>query len=771
MVLMARRNNRKFLTVLFCVVCMLTACGPQSLQEKESEGDEPVQSDLEASAIIALDGKDNTMDAYMYTLRKELEFEKDGTMVYGLECALGESIVWMNAQHSGEEYWQEFISMDQDGTIEAAKRTDSDEKLKMGTIVGTNRYILYDCKWDETNPDLKRVDYEFQIMNEQGECTQIVPVPHVSQTFTAEEELFLQSVLSPIMDEEGIIYFIYSDIKQHWETGEEQDTYLDMLSATGELVRINLGKDTMNYKLLPSYDGSILLFMGEVIHNEKGLGLSMQLKQVDRENGEVKLLMSVKDEFPGDIYCATMLDEMNMVYVNNTGLYKMDLQTEETKELYQWIRHGLSVAGVETMRAYEDGRIEMVYWDGNHEFHYVSLRPVTEKIPVQAITLAATESGAYKYHQLVADFNKLHPNCIVEIKTDYDETALLTQLIAGDGPVLIDTMLTGFSENKKLWEPLDGVLTDLGIYEYLQPKAMELGKIDGTLYGMIDSFFIDTVRAGETDLTNWDYDEFIRCMEDGQNGTTIVNRLGMEKDGTCFLTNFFVHGLEDCYLFDAKTGEMIFEKKEFKELLRLTKQYVVNQDYEDVSDKLLDGTVLGNCLTITKPKDLAMYRIIYGDDINYIGYPGKAGSNHYLASSPPLAIRHTADKADKELAVAFLMHMLSYESQMSMRKDLNFHLSVRKDVLEVQIDEVTEETILESVYFGRMILKERINKEKDRETLYALIENAKPEPEQPYMLLEILHSEMEPYFEGKITEDDLIKNLTSRVGLYLEERQ
>ncbi len=753
-----------FMTVQLC------ACG-ETKPEREEESSEAVRSNVDVSAIVALDGRDNTLDSYTYTIRKDFDFDKtDGSKVYRVDCALGENSVYIKGQHEIEAgWWQEFIAVDQSGKVKTEKWEDLNQRQELGTIVGTDRYILYNIKVERAEPDLAAAEYEFQMMDERGQCIQTIPLPQMAVPFTPVDEVYLQSVGKPLMDGDGFIYYVWSDINRSLATGEV-DTFLKIVSADGEYREINLGKDGMNYNLIPSYDGCILLFDGERVEKEKGIGLNTRLRRIDREAGELTLLASIEDEFPGTVLCASLLDEENMVYVNRTGLYKMNLETKETEELYRWIRHGISVAAVETMRVYEDGRIGMIYRDGDPQWHYISLSPTIEKIPVQTITFVTTDSGARMYHQMITDFNKLHPNCIVEVKTDYDQTALLTQLIAGDGPVLIDTRVTGFAENKKFWEPLDGVLTDLGIYEQLQSNAMEIGKIDGTLFGIVDSFMIDTVIAGEKELKNWDYNTFIQCMEKGQYGTTIVNRVGVEKDGTGFLTGFFVHGLEDSYLFDTKTGKTIFKKKDFQKLLQLTEQYVIKQDYADVGEKLLDGTVLCNRLTITKPEKIALYRIVFGEDVNYIGYPGKDGSCNYLTSGSPLAIRHTASKEDKELAVAFLAYMLSYEAQMSMRKDLNFHLSVRKDVLETQIEEMNEETVLESVYFDRMLLKEQVDNEKDKKTLYNLIENSKPMPEISNGLLEILHSELIPYFDGKISVDALCENLDNRVGLYLMEQ-
>ena len=44
------------------------------------------------------------------------------------------------------------------------------------------------------------------------------------------------------------------------------------------------------------------------------------------------------------------------------------------------------------------------------------------------ITLAVSDASSYQ--RLVAEFNKRYPTCHIELKDDYDRTALLTELTA-----------------------------------------------------------------------------------------------------------------------------------------------------------------------------------------------------------------------------------------------------------------------------------------------------------------------------------------------------
>ena len=53
--------------------------------------------------------------------------------------------------------------------------------------------------------------------------------------------------------------------------------------------------------------------------------------------------------------------------------------------------------------------------------------------------------------------------------------------------------------------------------EGLQPAALELGRIGGTLYGMARDFGLSTVIALDPDLKDWDYDTFSAASRTGRN--------------------------------------------------------------------------------------------------------------------------------------------------------------------------------------------------------------------------------------------------------------
>lgn len=215
---------------------------------------------------------------------------------------------------------------------------------------------------------------------------------------------------------------------------------------------------------------------------------------------------------------------------------------------------------------------------------------------------------------------------------------------------------------------------------------------------------------------------------------------------------------------------MRFDSDRFRKALELAEKYCVREEGVSPGSSLLEGKVLCNALYVSKPEQLALYRLCYGEDANYIGYPTKDGAAHFLENGSLLAVRSTATKQEKEAAAAFLGLCLSYEGQILAAKDINFALSVRRDVLEEQIAGMDENTSAFAAGFDQITLGKDLNVALDRETLLDMLEKARPARYFPLDFRNILFEELDQYFSGGITEDKLIDNLESCLGLYLGER-
>ena len=175
--------------------------------------------------------------------------------------------------------------------------------------------------------------------------------------------------------------------------------------------------------------------------------------------------------------CITPINDQEFAWCGQEGLYFCNAVGEETGMVYCWANHGMampSVSRIHGILARKDGSVALLYHDGS-ALNYLLLQPTLEKKELTTISLAVVSYNRDAFVSAATLFHKKYPDYCIDIRDDYDETSLLTQLGAGTGPVLVDTALTGFEELEKLWQPLDDFLsgTDLPTSFIRRPLNLE----------------------------------------------------------------------------------------------------------------------------------------------------------------------------------------------------------------------------------------------------------------------------------------------------------
>lgn len=745
---MKRRIGCILMTLLLALQCL--GCGADSQEEASGDSADPL-------GILSLAGKDNSLDVYSAVVNTPLEVEepKDAVWGGGSSVFLGASRAWYFKKHlfdsdRADESWDEVAVVTAGGEKDSKGFFDRENQVwGAGPVAGTEHYVTFHSEKGE-GEETRR--YFLVERDENHEAVKEFPLDFLDGSDFTE---VIMNFSDFAVDRRGTVHFIRY-MGEDWQ-------YL-LISPEGETLAEYVSKGEQFDGLVPLYDGRIA-FWAVTGRMEEAQSRQRTLQYLDAETGKPVVLAA--PEKSG--HCFTLFDENTLLYATGEGIYRRELSGDSSELLYRWINHGITVGGVPAMQADETGRIAVLYESGG-EYNYLCLEPTTEEVEIIKITLAVTPHSSSIYRPMVAAFNKQHPRCIVQMKSyNYRDTSLLTELTAGNGPVLIDTSLTNFEEQEKLWEPLDGILEQLGVTEELVPSALEPGRIDGTLYGIATNFRLCTLVTGDPDLKDWDYDTFLQCVEERPELEAIFDFYDGDC-GTYFITSFLIHGLDDAYFFDEEAGTMSFDSSKFRRVLELAKKYCVRKERVKKGSSLLEGKTLCNELTIQRPEELALCRVYYGEDANYIGYPTKDGGAHFIEGDSPLAIRRTATEEEKAVAAAFINLCLSYEGQALAAKELNFALSVRWDMLEDQIAAMDENSMPFIVDLGQITLGDDLNVELDRKTLLDLIDQAKPRKYFPPELRNILSEELDQYFAGGITEDMVIHNLESRVGLYFGER-
>lgn len=724
----------------------------------ENLTDDVVVSSEDIRALQELSGKDNSQDAYSavrkFLLLPEAEDDWEESFCF---AAIGENtaVCYRSCRREvlfsedGEALMEreELGFLLPDGEVKTMETAQRDPFYDLGAVAGEDTYLTYRrtegvsyvCRLDTDGKT--EAEIEISCVG-RGEC------PY---QLAMDGDGRLHLLIWTGLDADYAYCAVAGDAWKYC-----------VLSADGELLAACSGMGSTG-KLQLLYDGRVAL-------KSERQGRKV-LECMDVGTGELCPGFDCPAERMESCYDFTIMkteDEKaqaaTLVYAGARGIYRLSRGEEEAEPLYLWMNHGLTVQEVKGIRAYADGRIGIIY-RSKKGIGYLCIAPTTEEVEIREITISVPSYRENVYRSAVVEFNRRYPACHISMKS-YDTESLLTELTAGKGPVLVDTALTGFEEMQKLWEPLEKTLSEMGVMENLIGKVMDQGRIDGTLYGVVTDFYLETVAIADQELTDWNYEQFLELAAEYTEPKAVVNTTG--NGGWGFLLDFFIQDMEDNFLFDAKAAETFFDTDNFRTILRLAKECEERKERVKQMEGLAEGKVLCNIFTILNAGEIEQYRLA-GEGLYRIGFPTKDGAKQILVSSAPVAMRRSASKEEKALAYAFLEILLSEEQQTEAEESQSFHMSVRKDVLAEAIEHPKEENRTRYVELMPYIDEEQADPQKDRALLEQLLENAKPKKGFPKELYNIITEELIPYLEGAVTEDVVIRNLTNRVGLYLLE--
>lgn len=506
--------------LFLCMLATALACGcgvenregqdfsgenPGTMEENIESADEPQGTFgegmfFENMLLEEEPWRDNSLDAYSAAGSFPLEPQEVGMTGGGIGYALGNSRGAVFKKHlftSLEENWDELKIVTEQGeesSVRLAFREDThNQAMGMGSIAGSDHFMMWDLGAAENGEQT----CQFLEVDEQQQILRRIPLD-----FLAADGSEYPSCIK--VDKEGNIHFTTASLSYGMpDDSDVPKTYYIIVDPEGELLT-RRDCEGENPELVFLYDGRVGLCLQPA--DVQGTDSGSRLEYIDPGTGKSVLLAETSWDITNCYY--TLWDENTLLYADRKGLHLTDLSGNVKGDLYIWSNHGISFSGITELLIREAGGIALIYMDQNRDGSLLYLEPTREQVEIQKIVLAVRPYMRDVFYPAVVEFNKRYPSYHIDIKTDYDSTALLTELSAGRGPVLIDTGFTGFEENQRLWTPLEGLFAGEEWEEALIPKAMEMGEIDGTLYGAVHSFGLQTVVIAEKQPTEWDYQAF-----------------------------------------------------------------------------------------------------------------------------------------------------------------------------------------------------------------------------------------------------------------------
>jgi len=737
---------------------VLSCCDGKEGQQKVEEYAEKLTQSISLEEIdldsLDLSGgvwKDNSLDLYSATANYELKrsYPEGARVGGGTAVLVGNSCAYYLKKHLFEEYtqcWDEISYVDKEGNRVSNCIEINEQVWAMGAVAGSDDCLLEKMYWKEDNS----IEHHIIVADKEMKSKQDIHLEFLD----GEDYIILSKMM---MDAVGNLHFVYND---------EEKRYI-ITDSTGVVLYDAPLQGTVENLFLMA-DGRVAIKTEEL--QQGGTVTRYTFQYYDSTTQKMVKLAEVDAKYDALIMNVICPDETTVLFANKRGVFRGSPNNiEGATLLYEWQKHGLLVTDVWDLQYLEGDRISLICEDSG-KLYYLNLEPTKEEVPIQKITLAIPSFRQADYQKVVVAFNKQYPAYSIELKTDYDQTALLTELMAGKGPVLIDTSVTGFEEQKELWLPLDKVLEKLKLTDELLLPAMEYGNIDGQLYGIVRDFSIMTVVTVGDEARNWDLDQLEKEILENSKLEALTDSISC-TDGWGFMASFLLGSLEDSYFIDPQTGETRFKEPQVREVLEKIKKYYSGAERYEAGKLLEEGKVLCNPVSISRPEQLALYRMYYGEKLQYSGYPTRNGGKHFLLSSQPITIRKNASKEEITAACLFFKMLLSYEVQAETITNDMMSLSVRKDVLEEHLAAVNQDTYAYAYTIPVELfqLGDGVDHEKDKETFYHLLENASPRKGLPQELGNIFAEELTRYLDGKISVDMVLEHLANRVQLYLDE--
>ncbi|MCQ2538957.1 MAG: ABC transporter substrate-binding protein [Acetatifactor sp.] len=742
-------RKKVFIAVLLSVFMIVTMVGcanhgTPSNESEENKGD-----------VIF---KDNTLDKYTAFINEKIEIEMpegalDGGGAY-LRAGNGRGYRFKKHLFSTfEECWDELSIVTNAGTKKSLRFELDAQVWSIGEKVGSDHYLcaIYRNEDGENSLHVLEIDENQTIYQD------------INLTYLDGRGYYTLDDLT--MDAKGNLHFIASEMSVGENDSERiNDTYT-IVSPQGEVLyseEESAEYDILGIVYLPG--GMIAYRVGDYRDNQSSL---CELISVDSESRKKISIIRIPYTSDEMIRFITLDSASMLVYATPTGVYSLDKEADRPEVLYLFQNHGITAKNIWSLYTDARGNISVIYENMDEQMFYLGLEKTVEQREIQTIQFAVDIQNVARYRNAVALFNKKYPNYHIELVTDMEKSRLLTELVAGGGPVLIDSSLVGFEDYIKLWMPLDSTLKE-DISDALLDQVTELGRVDGQLYGIITDFSIETLVVKDTDIETWSYDEFATYLEQHQDYVSPCDNIEINSSWG-FIYNFFCQGIDKAY-FTSNEGSVSFDVDRFERAFKLALWQSDNHEIELPGESLLKDEVVCNRIRISRPEQLELYRLMYGETVNFIGYPTEEGAVHYIDSNAPLCIRDTANAKEKEIACEFLNVLLSYDGQAEAINNTTMAFSVREDVIRKQFEQVGEETIVFALGFEETTLGKRVDMEKARNLFDRLIFHSEGRKRMPTEVSSIFIEELELLEGGVIDQNSMISHIDNRITLYLDER-
>lgn len=466
-----------------------------------------------------------------------------------------------------------------------------------------------------------------------------------------------------------------------------------------------------------------------------------------------------------------------LLYVQEGALYLYHLSDSRNEKLLELAGVGIQEEDIIYL-GMDGSTIEVI--DNYRGLGHSEYSVIAEgESPKTQLTLGVTMLQP-EMRRVITSFNRYQNEVTIEPIVyvegwDYDAGygKLMLDIIQGKAPDLI----TIYDENLAR----NGTYSDL--YAFMQEDAelkkedfvsnvLRVYEVNGRLHTIAPSFLVHTMwGAGSTvnGRKGIDAAEMIRLLQ--SKGGDINSIDGFSPDENVLTT---LCGLNMDQFIDWSEGTCDFTGNEFQQIIDFTKEYE-GKPYESLYRAIRNGDVLLTLGLITSVEGYRLASELYGENVQFIGYPTGKGNGSAAQFTDSLAIN--SQSGHQKEAWEFVKYYVQ-----------NGYSGTGFPIVQEQFDTVLEESLHEILipdedgklskvaktgYTERDVISIHIFKcePEDVEAVRTLVNDISDKFKYHTEIQKIIDEEVPFYLNSQKGIEEVCKTIQNRVQLYLDERK
>lgn len=600
--------------------------------------------------------------------------------------------------------------------------------------------------------------------------------------FNIQSTVSLEELQKKAEEDGGYFYIQYSCIDAEGNIYITFNSSLYVLDSDGKQ-KAKIDFDNWVNGIFATSDGQIVVMYYNDQYDSVVAPVDLNAKTIGEPLQNVPAMDGGTNMFPAG--------DGKMYIAGQTKLYLYDINTQTSEEVLDWVACDINTNTLSGFSVLDDGSFVAVSttYDYSSDDTDTTIELATiKKVPAssikqkKAVTLAMLNMN-YSTREQVIKFNRTNDEYRINIKTyvndDYSnweeaQTQFQADVAAGTAGdfFIADSNLdiNNLIAKGALADLTDLIDKDADITkDDFIPNILDILSMNGKLYSIAESFSIQTLVGKVADVgtgKSWtfkDVMELVKAHPDSKLTSYMV-----KGDG---LSSLVMYSMDSFY--NRETGECSFDSDDFVSLLELCNTFP--SDYEDnntdesTASLLRSGKVLLVSLYLSDFDNVQLYTKLYGEPVNFIGYPTNKGSGSVVSFNNRFCI--AAKSKNKDGAWAFMRTFVLPDAQ----EKLDWNFPINKAAFEKKIDDAmnpdNEEDGGVIWYYDDTRIELTALTEEEAQTVRDIVYNATSEATYDQNLMEIITEEAEYYFNGDKSAQEIAGIIQSRAQLYIDENR